>query len=65
MLPILDDKVDMIDRTKESWSRPSLDLYYQQGLKNKQLLVFNVVGTYNKEKSRRLYLKKSWWQMSC
>ena len=39
-----DDKVDMIDRTKESWSRPSLDLYYQQGLKNKQLLVFNVVG---------------------
>lgn len=28
-----DDKVDMIDRTKESWSRPSLDLYYQQGLK--------------------------------
>lgn len=50
-----DDKVDMIDRTKESWSRPSLDLYYQQGLKNKQLLVFNVVGTYNKEKSRRLY----------
>ena len=50
-----DDKVDMIDRTKESWSRPSLDLYYQQGLKNKQLLVFNVVGTYNREKSRRLY----------
>ena len=29
-----DDKVDMIDRTKESWSRPSLDLYYQQGGKN-------------------------------
>jgi hypothetical protein len=26
-----DDKVDMIDRTKKSWSRPSLDLYYQQG----------------------------------
>ena len=50
-----DDKVDMIDRTKNSWTRPSLDLYYQQGLKNKQLLIFNVVGTYNREKSRRLY----------
>lgn len=50
-----DDKVNMIDRTKNSWTRPSLDLYYQQGLKNKQLLIFNVVGTYNREKSRRLY----------
>ena len=49
------DKVNMIDRTKNSWIRPSLDLYYQQGLKNDQLLIFNVVGTYNREKSRRLY----------
>ena len=43
--------VNMIDRTKNSWSRPSLDLYFQQSLKNKQTLVFNLVGTYNREKS--------------
>ena len=45
----------MTDRTDQSWTRPSLDLYYQQNLKNKQTLVFNVVGTYNREKSQRLY----------
>ena len=39
----------MTDRTDQSWTRPSLDLYYQQNLKNKQTLVFNVVGTYNRE----------------
>lgn len=49
------DVVDMTDRTDQSWTRPSLDLYYQQDLKNKQTLVFNVVGTYNREKSQRLY----------
>lgn len=49
------DKVSMVDRTKNSWTRPSLDLYYQHALKKDQLLVFNVVGTYNREKSRRLY----------
>lgn len=45
----------MTDRTDQSWTRPSLDLYHQQDLKNKQTLVFNVVGTYNREKSQRLY----------
>ena len=30
------DVVDMTDRTDQSWTRPSLDLYYQQDLKNKQ-----------------------------
>ena len=49
------DMVNMIDRTKNSWTRPSLDLYYQQNLKNKQTLVFNLVGTYNREKSHRIY----------
>ena len=32
------DVVDMTDRTDQSWTRPSLDLYYQQNLKNKQTL---------------------------
>lgn len=49
------DKVNMIDLTKKNWSRPSLDLYYQHNLKNKQTLVFNLVGTYNREKSNRTY----------
>lgn len=49
------DMVNMIDRTKNSWTRPSLDLYYQQNLKKKQTLVFNLVGTYNREKSHRIY----------
>ncbi len=49
------EKVDMIDRTKNSSTRPSLDLYYQHTFSKKQLLILNVVGTYNREKSRRLY----------
>ncbi|WP_291529429.1 TonB-dependent receptor [Bacteroides sp. UBA939] len=49
------DMVNMIDRTKSSLTRPSLDLYYQYNLKNKQTLVFNLVGTYNREKSHRIY----------
>ncbi len=49
------DKVNMVDLTNKSWSRPSLDLYYQHNLKNKQTLVFNLVGTYNRDKSNRIY----------
>lgn len=49
------DRMDMTDHTKRNWTRPSLDLYYQQNLKNKQTLVFNLVGTYNREKSHRVY----------
>lgn len=49
------DKVNMIDRTASSWARPSLDIYYQHSLDKKQTLVFNLVGTYNREKSHRLY----------
>lgn len=53
------DRVNMIDRTRESWARPSLDLYYQRNLKNKQTLVFNLVGTYHHEKSHRVYQESS------
>lgn len=34
---------------------PSLDLYYQRNLKNKQLLIFNIVGTYIDSKSTHNY----------
>ncbi|RHU23238.1 TonB-dependent receptor [Parabacteroides sp. TM07-1AC] len=36
---------------------PSLDLYYQHNLKNKQLLIFNVVGTYIDSKSKHNYFE--------
>jgi len=43
-----------------SWKNysPSLDLYYQRNLKNDQLLIFNVVGTYIDSKSTRLYQER-------
>lgn len=34
---------------------PSLDLYYQRNLKNDQLIILNVVGTYLDSRSSRLY----------
>lgn len=37
---------------------PSLDLYFQRNLKNDQLLIFNVVGTYIDSKSTRLYQER-------
>lgn len=50
-----DDVVDMIDEEDSKYYRPALDLYYQRNLKNDQTLVFNVVGTYNKSNSTRVY----------
>ena len=50
-----DDKVDMIDRNDNDYKTPALDLYYQRNLKNDQTLVFNLVGTYNKTKTARIY----------
>ena len=49
------DYVDMLDETNSNYHRPSLDIYYQRNLKKDQVLIFDVVGTYNKEFSDRLY----------
>ncbi|MDF9830049.1 outer membrane beta-barrel protein [Parabacteroides sp. PF5-6] len=49
------DRVYMIDHTADDGSRPALDLYYQENLKNDQTLVFNLVGTYNKSNIHRFY----------
>ena len=47
--------VNMTDRSS-SWEHiPSLDLYYQRNLKNKQSLVLNIVGTYIDSNSQRYY----------
>lgn len=47
----------IIDHTVEKIHSPSLDLYYQHNLKNDQLLIFNVVGTYIDTDSKRNYLE--------
>lgn len=43
------------DYTSSSQNSPSLDLYYQVNLKQKQQLIFNVVGTYLSSKNTRRY----------
>ena len=50
-----DDIVNMLDKSADDYYRPALDLYYQRNLKNDQTLVFNLVGTYNKSNSERIY----------
>jgi hypothetical protein len=49
------DRVQMFDREKSLSSRPALDLYYQENLKNDQTLVINVVGTYSSTDNNRIY----------
>lgn len=49
------DLVSMQDKSEKDQQIPSIDLYYQQELKHKQTLVINVVGTYNREESHRIY----------
>ena len=50
--------VRLTDKSTAITNRPSLDLYYQQSLPNKQLLVFNLVGTYIGSESGRLYQER-------
>lgn len=50
--------VAMTDRSSDYERRPSIDLYYQHSLKNKQTLIFNVVGTYIDSETEREYIEK-------
>ncbi|MDL2222033.1 TonB-dependent receptor family protein [Parabacteroides sp. OttesenSCG-928-N08] len=52
------DRVSMIDNTATDSKRPSLDLYYQENLRNDQTIVVNLVGTYQQNYSRRFYQEK-------
>ncbi len=45
----------IVDHSSEYNKTPALDLYYQRNLKNDQLLIFNVVGTYISSNSKRTY----------
>ena len=49
------DRIHMKDYTDRNYMTPSLDLYYQHNLKNQQTLVFNLVGTYQRDRTNRLY----------
>lgn len=48
-------KLGIYDKLSSKTKIPSIDLYYQASLKNKQQLTFNIVGTYLGSESTRLY----------
>lgn len=50
--------LSILDESSSKSNTPSLDLYYQRNLKNDQLLIFNVVGTYIDSKSSRIYQER-------
>lgn len=47
--------LDIVDHSTWKSNSPSLDLYFQLNLKNEQLIMFNLVGTYIDSKSTRSY----------
>ena len=51
----LDEKIFFQDFSTWKENTPSMDLYYQYKLKNKQLLIFNVVGTFIKSQNTHSY----------
>jgi len=53
-----DNPLSIMDHSTWRNNTPSLDLYYQRNLKNDQLLIFNVVGTYIDSRSTRLYQER-------
>ncbi|MDR1877280.1 MAG: carboxypeptidase-like regulatory domain-containing protein [Flavobacteriaceae bacterium] len=53
-----DVPLSISDHTVEKSNSPALDLYFQRNLKNDQMLLFNVVGTYIDTDSRRIYQEK-------
>lgn len=52
-----DSPIPLMISDHSAWksNSPSLDVYYQRNLKNGQLLILDVVGTYIDSKSTRLY----------
>lgn len=49
------EKIHMTDFTDAKKQSPSIDLYLMQTLKNKQSLIFNIVGTYIAQGNKRNY----------
>lgn len=53
-----DEKIQMTDLSDNKSHSPSLDFYLMQTLKNKQTLIFNVVGTYINQGNSRTYRER-------
>lgn len=51
--------LSIYDHTVEKNHSPALDLYFQRNLKNDQLLIFNLVGTYIHTENTRIYQEKA------
>lgn len=47
--------LSIYDHSSSKSNSPALDLYYQRNLKNDQLLIFNIVGTYINSQNERTY----------
>ncbi|MDR1632507.1 MAG: carboxypeptidase-like regulatory domain-containing protein [Dysgonamonadaceae bacterium] len=52
---VASDKLNVYSHTEGEINIPVLDLYYQRMLKNKQSLIFNLVGTNNHSDITRIY----------
>lgn len=50
--------LSILDKSSAKSNTPSLDFYFQKNLKNEQLLIFNIVGTYIHSTSTRLYQER-------
>lgn len=47
--------ISISDKSTDKGNTPSLDIYYQQNLKKKQLLILNIVGTHMESNTSRRY----------
>jgi hypothetical protein len=52
---VASDRLNVYSHTEGTINIPALDLYYQRMLKNKQSLIFNLVGTNNHSDITRIY----------
>jgi hypothetical protein len=57
------NKTEMFDLSGHNSRRPSLDLYFQRNFNDRNVLIFNVVGTYINSKQSRSYMEKKNEQM--
>ena len=51
------DMGDLFDYVSQRITTPTIDLYYEHGLKNRQKIYANIVGSYVKAKTRRNYIE--------
>ncbi|MDR0865343.1 MAG: carboxypeptidase-like regulatory domain-containing protein [Candidatus Symbiothrix sp.] len=57
------DPLFLSEHSTERINSPAIDIYYQQNLKNKQILIVNLVGTHINTRTSRSYMEKSEQQL--